>query len=267
MSAAKTGIAELAETDATGETAAIYDEMRRLTAVPYVSAMQRHLATRPGWLPWAWRALAPAFRSGRAQETAWRLAADLPLEPLPPLAGTDLDAWAVDRAAVAAICDNFVRVSPQNMVFAGLLRRLLQGEAPGGGGMAQAWRPPAPLPAMPPLPAADAGLLKRFEVDLGGGPFVASLWRLLALWPGLLAHLADAVPPRLADPATQAACAALAERIDAAVPAILADLPPLSAPPPAEGRDAVLAVIATYRRTSPQMVVFGRLIRQALPDT
>jgi hypothetical protein len=260
-----TAIPELAEADATGEIAAIYAEMCRLNAVPYVSAMQRHLATRPGWLEWVWQALAPAFRAGRAQETAWRLAADLPLAPLPALSRAALDDWGVNTQAVATICDSFVRVSPQNMVFAGLLRRLLQGERPGGGGPPASWTPPPPLPAMPPIPTVDPALLKPFEVDLGAGPFVPSLWRLLAHWPGLLAHLATQVPPRIADPATRAACDALAARIDQAVPAILADLPALAGGPPAEGRDAVLAVLANYRRTSPQMVVFGRLIRQALP--
>ena len=37
--------AELAESKASGEVAAIYAEVRRLCAVPYVSSLQRHLAT------------------------------------------------------------------------------------------------------------------------------------------------------------------------------------------------------------------------------
>ena len=43
-------LAELAEDAAKGEIAGIYGEIRRLWAVPYVSSLQRHLATRPGWL-------------------------------------------------------------------------------------------------------------------------------------------------------------------------------------------------------------------------
>ena len=43
-------LAELRESDATGEIAGIYEQIRRLWAVPYVSSLQRHLATRPGWL-------------------------------------------------------------------------------------------------------------------------------------------------------------------------------------------------------------------------
>lgn len=62
--------AELAESKASGEVAAIYAEVRRLCAVPYVSSLQRHLATRPGWLEWAWTVIGPAFQGGLAQETA-----------------------------------------------------------------------------------------------------------------------------------------------------------------------------------------------------
>ena len=57
---------ELQERDATGDVAVIYAEIRRLWAVPYVSSLQRHLATRPGWLEWTWAALSPAFASGSA---------------------------------------------------------------------------------------------------------------------------------------------------------------------------------------------------------
>ena len=43
-------LAELPERNAAGEIATIYAEIRRLWAVPYVSSLQRHLATRPRWL-------------------------------------------------------------------------------------------------------------------------------------------------------------------------------------------------------------------------
>jgi hypothetical protein len=52
------------------------------------------------------------------------------------------------------------------------------------------------------------------------------------------------------------------------VPALLARLPALPADPPAPSREqyaSVLAALERYRETSPQMVVFGTLIRNALP--
>jgi hypothetical protein len=60
---------ELAEPQATGRIAAIYDEVRRFSGVPYVSSLQRYLATLPGVLEWAWAAMA----AGVIPETGWRL--------------------------------------------------------------------------------------------------------------------------------------------------------------------------------------------------
>jgi hypothetical protein len=56
--------------------------------------------------------------------------------------------------------------------------------------------------------------------------------------------------------------------VAAEVPALLAALPPLPArlpAPPERDVAAVLAALDTYKRTSPEMVVFGRMIARALP--
>ena len=106
---------ELAERDATGDVAVIYDEIRRFWAVPYVSSMQRHLATRPGWLEWVWAALRPVFASGLAQTAAWRAAEGLAVPRLAPIARDALRVWGVDEAgerAIRATCDSFIRARP-----------------------------------------------------------------------------------------------------------------------------------------------------------
>src|SRR5258705_11875490 len=105
-------LAELRESDATGEIAGIYEQIRRLWAVPYVSSLQRHLATRPGWLEWAWAALGPAFTSGVAQAAAWRAADGLAVPRLGPLSRDALRGWGVDtpgEGPVPAACASFVR--------------------------------------------------------------------------------------------------------------------------------------------------------------
>ena len=126
-------LAELAERDAAGEIAAIYAEIRRLWAVPYVSSLQRHLAARPGWLEWVWAALHPVFADGRAQTAAWQAVALVDVPRLAPIARDALRVWGVDaagEATIRAVCESFVRVSPVNLVLSGLLRRLLDGERP-----------------------------------------------------------------------------------------------------------------------------------------
>ena len=268
-------LAELREQDATGEIAVIYEEIRRLWGVPYVSSLQRHLATRPGWLAWAWAALRPAFTSGAAQAAAWRAADGVAVPGLAPISRYALRVWGVERdgeTAIRSACASFVRVSPVNLVLSGLLRRLLQGERPRKlVSRPRDWTPPpslGPLPALvdpAALPAAQQVVLATLGTMVGGQPFVPGLYRMLAWWPAFLAHLATVLPPQLEEAATRAACRRLLEAVDAEVPAVFDALPtPPATPPPGEFAD-VLAALDTYRETSPEMVASGRMIGDALP--
>ena len=270
---------ELAETEAEGELARIYAEIRDLCAVPYVSSLQRHLATRAGWLEWAWAAVRPAFAGGRAQEAAWAAATVTP-PPLPPLTASVLQVLGVDEeghAQVRNVCESFIRVSPTNLMFSALMRAQLQ-RRPAAADTATpglpAWTPPPALAELPPLvdmSTVDEALRKTLmqlgnEVD--GRPFVPGLYRMLAHWPAYLAHVATELGPRFGDPVTRGCCHALAARVDAAANELLANLPgppPQPPRPPAAEHPAVLAAVQRYRGTSPEMVVFATLLRDALP--
>ena len=145
---------EVSEAGAAGETAAVYGEIRRTCAVPYVSSLFRHLAAYPGLLPWAWRALRPALLSGAAQQLAWRRVDISGLPPLPPLSRAELAGLGVDAdglAAIRIVCRSFARVSPVNLVTAASLAGLL-GQRPPDAEPPVPLEPaelPAPLPAMP----------------------------------------------------------------------------------------------------------------------
>ena len=272
-------LAELPEDAARGPVAGIYDDIRRLWAVPYVSSLQRYLATKPGWLEWSWSALAPAFRSGAAQTVAWRLAAELKLPSLLPIEPASIDLDGNDVRMVEDICASFVRVAPVNLMFAGLLRRLLHGQAPEGAGWPAAnqsspWLPPMmpSLPAMMDIETAPdeiCAALLRLGTDVDGMPFVPGLYRILAQWPALIEYLADVLPPLKNADEIEAARLELLRRIDGAVDEIFASLPalaPVRMPSPKE-RVAVLAALDTYRRTSPEMVIFGQVISNAMNST
>ena len=271
---------ELAERDATGEIATIYDEIRRFCAVPYVSSMQRHLATRKGWLEWVWAAIRPVFASGIAQTAAWRAAEGLAVPRLAPITRDALAVWGVDDAgetAIRAVCDSFIRASPTNLVLSGLLRRLLAGEKPGGRTASlPGWTPPPSVRGLPALvdvgalPQAERGVLLLLSTPVDGSPFVPGLYRMLAQWPGFVAHVATVLRPHFGDPETRAICQRLLQAIDAEIPAIFVALPPLREQPPRPAQTefaGVLAALDAYRKTSPEMVVFSRLIRDALPAT
>ena len=272
-------LAELPESDASGEIAQIYADVRRLCAVPYVSSMQRHLATRAGWLEWAWSSIGPVFHDGRAQEISWRLAEKLPIRTLDPIPTASLRLWNVDKRdeeSIGAVCETFIRASPTNLIFSGILRRLLAGERPGkttASEIVTEWVPPKPTSNTPPLVAIEAlenntrTALMTFSTTINDTPFVPGLYRMLANWPGLLAHLATVLAPRLSDPETIGACNDLAQAIDEAAAELLTTLPPLADTPhlpPASDFPAVLAAVETYRKTSPQMVIYSTLIHDAL---
>src|ERR1700733_11692300 len=94
----QTLLAELSEDAATGRIAEIYDEIRRFSGVPYVSSLQRYLATMPGVLEWAWDAVRPAMVSGVIPETGWRLATTVHLSPASPVNEATVRDWGVDAA-------------------------------------------------------------------------------------------------------------------------------------------------------------------------
>ena len=116
---------ELHENQATGRIAEIYDEIRRFSGVPYVSSLQRYVATLPGVLEWAWDAVRPALVSGVIPETGWRLARDVRIALAEPVSAATVRAWGVDAAGLAAmrnVTENFVRVSPVNIMTGACLR-------------------------------------------------------------------------------------------------------------------------------------------------
>jgi hypothetical protein len=79
--------------------------------------------------------------------------------------------------------------------------------------------------------------------------------------------VATVLKPHLDDAATTAAGQRLLSAIDAEIPAVFAALPAPPAtivvPPTSEFGD-VLAALESYRKTSPEMVVFGRMLGDAL---
>ena len=190
-------LAELPEAQAAGEARRIYAEIRRLCAVPMVALIYRHLATIPGALEWAWAALGPALRSGRLQQQAWRLAADVATPPcaLPRAALRSVGLGAADEAAIAAVLDAYNRANPVNILALRCLALQLGNEAAGAPAAddtaaAPAWTPPpapAPLPPMvePQAMHADVRALVLLRTDRTDDSAAPS-----PLWPSLYRHLA-----------------------------------------------------------------------------
>jgi hypothetical protein len=271
-------LAELSESDATGDIARIYDEMRVYCGVPYVSTLQKHVATMPGCIEWMWAAVRPGFVSGEMPETAWKLAGQIDLDPLPQLSDSAIRLLGVDAGGLEAlnnICDMYARVSPCNLIFSDTVRLLLTGSQAGGQGFAtDDWTPPEMVPELPPMPVIGnlgedrVAVLNQLGRSLGETMMVPGLYRYFAIWPGYLAHVATELSPLMQDKAVQDAGRRMAKRITEAAPSIVAKLPPapkdLPRPGPKE-TEAIIAALDMFKATSPEMVIFSTLLKRALP--
>lgn len=270
-------IKDIAEAQAAGEIAEIYEEIRKLWGVSYVSAVHRYMASRPGLLEWAWTAVGAGFRDGRAQAAAHHIVDALDIAELNRIGPAELAAWNIDddaRITVRAIADNFVRVAPVNMMFAALLQRVIAQDMAISPSLSQAaWPTPAPLPPLPVMVAIDAldtsarADIMRFASDMDGRPFVPGLYRMLANWPALLAHLARVMPHQLASQATALTYDTIRRRIDAAAAEFALTMPAsnlgITRPCDDELRQ-FQAIATTYRKTSPEMIVAGTMIARAV---
>lgn len=275
-----TAFGDLPEDQATGRIAEIYGEIRTYGAVPYVSSLQRQLATVPGCLEWLWEAVRPAFIDGRLPEAAWGAVEGLDLPTLTPVPRPVLCAMGVDgdgEAVLQGIYETFLRASPVNMVTASLMGHLLTANASSEGAPPAeepSWQPPVPPSPLPTFPsdaelgAEGAALLNLFAVDMDGSTFVPGLYRLLAHWPGYLAHVAVEILPLFQRLDILATCHDVVARIDAVVPPLTRGLTAPPQPFDAATADALRGSLGVYRgTTSPQMIVFSTLLRDALPES
>jgi hypothetical protein len=273
-----TTFGDLPEDKATGQIAEIYEEIRTYGAVPYVSSLQRQLATVPGCLEWLWGAVRPSFIDGRLPKAAWRAVQGLDLLALTPVQRPKLRAMGVNgdgETVLHGIYETFLRASPVNMLMASLMDHLLATDVasvcsmPAG---APSWQPPVPplpLPVFPSdaeLGAEGTALLNLFTVNMDGSTFIPGLYRLLAHWPGYLGHVAVEILPLFQRPDIMATCHEIAKRIDAVVPPLTRVL--IAAPKPFDATiaAALRGSLGVYRgTTSPQMIIFSTLLRDALP--
>ena len=93
----------ITETAATGETAAIFADIRQVLGVDVVNLIWRHLATIDEALPWAWAVLRPFYVDGSVRHEAMALHGELALPPMrtiPPKVFAGLGLRPIDLTAI-----------------------------------------------------------------------------------------------------------------------------------------------------------------------
>jgi hypothetical protein len=195
-------VTALDEASATGETAAIFADIRQTMGIPLVTSIWRALAGMDASLATVWALTKPIYQSGLPEVALARViaGADLPLPQ--PLAATQLACVGIgprDLDSIRAILAAYNRSNGMNLVTLAAL------VTPPGTDHAVATLQTS-APRWPPLPAllaretinANTWNLIR-HVNAFGAPsidaHVATLWRHLGHWPGLLALIYTAFAP------------------------------------------------------------------------
>ncbi len=217
----------ITEAAATGETAAIFADIREVLGVDVVNLIWRHLATIDGALPWTWGTLRPFYVDGSVRREAATLHGELALPPMPPIPPDVFEGLGLrprDLIPIRDILAAYDHTNGMAMVALCALGAHLDGHAQQDAQLAEP--KPAPLPQRTTLPrllnltdmeAETAALVIALNGIGTRRPraILASMYRHLAHWPSYLSFAWLLLAPldadtRLASAIQQAQRAALA---------------------------------------------------------
>jgi hypothetical protein len=196
------------ESEATGEIAEIYADIRATLGTSVVNLVWRNLATLPGALPWAWSTVRPLY-GGPASGHAEAVRRTLPLPKLPALSADALTVAGLssnDIEQIGAILDSYHHTNALALVSLSALLEYYEPEVAEAvqehDATARASR--TELPPLPPM-ATLSPAVQRLIAELNGfgedsAPFlIASMYRHLAYWPPFLAVTRTLLAPSHAD--------------------------------------------------------------------
>jgi len=195
-------VTAISEAEATGRTAEIFADIRDVMQIPIITSIWRVLADFDGGLEAAWAAVRPIYESGQPDTALQKLKeqARFPVpDPLPVGRLVSAGVLAEDLPAIRAIIDAYNRSNGMNLIALTALVTDLPTKP------SNYSTPPshAPWPTLRPLLAQDEigpetwDLLQGVKL-LGARDdksSLATLWRHLAHWPGLLSAVFESYEP------------------------------------------------------------------------
>jgi hypothetical protein len=201
-------VPSILESEASGEIAELYADIRTTLGTSVVNLIWRNLATMPGALQWTWSTVRPLYL-GPAAGHAEAVRRKLPVPCVPRLSVDTLAAAAIDRTARTAIHAILESYHHTNALALVVLSALLETYDPGAcdvalGSETTSIPVQTELPALPPMATLPAELRRLIEELNGFGedtePFlIASMYRHLAYWPPYLAIVRSMLAPYQAD--------------------------------------------------------------------
>lgn len=266
----------IGEAQASGDIAALYADIRATLGVGVVNLIWRHLATIDGALPWAWNTVRPLYAEGIIEAEAERFRERMRLLDLPRVPSEVLAAVGVDGAALAgakSVLVTYDRSNTMNLLALSALLAALDGNVAAGGQPASG-RVGGVEAAMPTLlTEADVApeiwaLVLRLNMlgERDEGRVVASMYRHLAHWPGVLALIWSLLAPADADGSLSGAIADNLATSKARARTLAGRLKPSGAAdlPPAERAAARKAITLFVDHPIGKMVTICRMLRLAI---
>lgn len=197
-------VPSILESDAKGETAEIYADIRNVLGTSVVNLIWRNLATMPGALPWAWSTVRPLYL-GEAPLHAEAVRKTIALPDWPDFSAETLLAAGIDefdQGIIRNVLDSYQYTNALALVVLSAL--LAHYEPKPAEAVAPATAAPKPsgirIPELPPMDALDpevaalVGELNTFGEDREP-QLIASMYRHLAYWPSYLALVRTMLAP------------------------------------------------------------------------
>ena len=192
------------ESEARGEIADIYADIRKVLGTSVVNLIWRNLATMPGALEWTWSTVRPLYL-GDAPLHAEAVRQTIALPEWPGFSADTLAAAGVDAAERALIHDVLDSYQYTNALALVALSALLAHYEPRpADAVKPAGAAPKPsgakIPELPPMDALDpevaalVGELNAFGED-SEPQLIASMYQHLAYWPAYLALVRTMLAP------------------------------------------------------------------------
>lgn len=237
-------VAAIGEAEATGDVAALFADIRATLGVGVVNLIWRHLATIDGALPWAWSSVRPLYVEGIIEGEAERFRERMRLLDLPRVPSEALAAVGTDAAAltgVKTVLATYDRSNTMNLLALSALLASLDGNVASGGQVGSGRTGGVEGALLKLVSESDVApttwaLVHRLNMlgERDEGRVLASMYRHLAHWPGVLALAWTLLAPADADgslgsviadnlAAAKARARVLAGRLKAST---AADLPP-----------------------------------------
>ena len=256
------------EQDASGQTAALFDDIRSTMGIATANLIWRHLATMPGAAQSAWASAKPLYQSGRVVPAATQLAHQISLASVAPWNASTLHDCIGQAASVAdvdAVIATYNRGNALNLV---ALKALTATPANGDDGIAA---PPLEVPSrsLPAVPELDelpttsvecVLRLNRYGTPPDSPDLVATLYKHLAHWPAFLTLVDEWLAPMADDGSLDALIAATAAAADRQATQLAATLDE----PVELTVEARTAIDAFVRAAIVRMLPIGLMLRSKL---